>query len=253
MAATYLQPVSHRRRAVAIGLTILVHLAIIWLLLNLTPAMRTFSTDNGLQSFDVAASRPAAQAKKQHQQKQQEKRVTRTETKVVPPKAPPVEFKNAPNVIWMSKEEYAKTDISKLKRLDDADEKLADAGAGGTGGKGGPGDSKPISGPGAGPGGQQLYAAEWYREPTPAELNPFLPPMPPGSSGTIACRTAPRYAVENCQIMGESPLGSGIATGMRRAAWQFKVIPPRINGQPQIGTWVQIRIYFTDRGAAVRR
>lgn len=250
MPAAYLQPVSARRRAVAIGLTILVHLAIVWLLLNLTPATQRFTTDNGLQAFDVAASRPAAQTKQQ--QKQQEKRVTRTETKIVPPKAPPIEYKNAPNVIWMSKEDYAKTDVSRLKKPADADrEQAADAGAAGTQGSGG--DSKPLYGPAAGPGGQQLYAAEWYREPTSAELNAFVPPAPPGSWGIIACRTAPRYAVENCQTMGESPLGSGIATGMRRAAWQFRVIPPRINGRPQIGVWVQIRIHFTERGAEIRR
>jgi protein TonB len=44
--------------------------------------------------------------------------------------------------------------------------------------------------------------------------------------------------------MGESPLGSGFARAVREAAWQFRVLPPRINGQPVIGAWVRIRITY---------
>lgn len=240
MASSYLEPPSPRRRLTAIALTILVHLALVWLLLHLTPRTERFSTDNGLQAFDVAAPRPSAP---QQAQRQEQRKQTRTpQTRPIPPK-PPIKFKDAPNVIWMSKDQFAATDIDKLRKSDDRDQQQADAGA-----KGGARDSKALYGPGAGPGGQQLYAAEWQREPTDAELKTYLPPADANSWGIIACRTIPDYRVENCQTMGESPLGSGIATGMRRAAWQFRVIPPRIGGQPKYGTWVRIRIEFTPRG-----
>jgi hypothetical protein len=106
-------------------------------------------------------------------------------------------------------------------------------------------DSKLAYGPGLGPGGMPLYRAEWYREPTNAELNGYVKKLPPdGGWALIACKTVANYHVENCQSMGESPMGSGLGRDMRLAAWQFLVRPPRRGGKPLIGSWVSIRIDF---------
>lgn len=113
-------------------------------------------------------------------------------------------------------------------------------------------DSASTYGPGEGPGGVRLYNAEWYREPTNAELSYYLPPGAHVGWALIACQTAERFHVENCRVLGDSPAGSGLARAVRQAAWQFLVRPPRIDGRPVIGAWVRIRIDFTEAGAAVR-
>ena len=43
-------------------------------------------------------------------------------------------------------------------------------------------------------------------------------------------------------------LRSGIARGLRDAAWQFRVRPPRVGGKPMIGAWVRILITFGKDG-----
>ena len=108
-------------------------------------------------------------------------------------------------------------------------------------------DSGSAYGPGEGPGGERLYDAEWYREPTDAELSTYLPKtgVPLGSWAVIACKTVAAWHVENCRPLGESPVGSGLARAMRLASWQFLVRPPRIGGKPLIGSWVRIRITFS--------
>jgi len=110
-------------------------------------------------------------------------------------------------------------------------------------------DSGSAYGPGAGPGGERLYDAEWYSEPTHAELSYYMPHgAPMGSWGTIACRTVEKNRVEDCRELDESPAGSGLARALRQAAWQFRVLPPRIGGHPVIGAWVRIRIDFSETG-----
>ncbi|RYY47680.1 MAG: hypothetical protein EOP59_00725 [Sphingomonadales bacterium] len=103
-------------------------------------------------------------------------------------------------------------------------------------------DSKKL---GMGPGGQPLYAAEWYRRPRQVELDPYLPRRwAREGSGLIACRTAARYRVEDCQILGETPTGSGYGNAVLQAAWQFLVRPPRVGGKEMVGEWVSIRIDY---------
>ena len=133
--------------------------------------------------------------------------------------------------IEMSKEDMAASDISKMPK--------APAGSGGE-------DSEPV---GRAPNGEVLYAAEWARHPTSAELGGYLPRNAPDGWGLIACRTAEGNRVQDCIEMGQSPLGSHLASAVRQAAWQFRVRPPRKNGKPLIGSWVQIRIDYYSVGA----
>ena len=47
--------------------------------------------------------------------------------------------------------------------------------------------------------------------------------------------------------MGESPMGSGFGRAVRLAAWQFLVLPPRVDGKVMVGSWVRIRIDYSRR------
>ena len=98
---------------------------------------------------------------------------------------------------------------------------------------------------GRAPNGEVLYAADWAREPTSTELNGYLPPNAPDGWGLIACRTVAGNRVEDCVELGQSPRGSQLASAVRQAAWQFRVLPPRRNGRSLIGSWVRIRIDYT--------
>jgi protein TonB len=143
------------------------------------------------------------------------------------PAAPP----NRPmDLLELSKDEMAAADISKLGTA--AGKGVAMAGN----------DDSPVVG--RGPRGETLYAAEWAREPTSAELRGYLPRNAPDGWGLIACRTLPQNRVDDCVELGQSPRGSHLASAVRQAAWQFRVRPPRKNGKELIGEWVQIRIVY---------
>lgn len=159
----------------------------------------------------------------------------------IPTAAPPIpKATDTPtlDMVEVTRETYAAADIARL---------------GTAGGKGAPastrmdGDSAMV---GNAPNGQPLYAAEWVRRPTNAELAGYLPKRMPegGGAGLVACRTAPRNRVEDCIELGSTPPGSRLASAVRQAAWQFLVRPPRVGGKPMIGEWVQIRIdYIVNR------
>lgn len=143
---------------------------------------------------------------------------------VKPPITPPRELP----WIEMTKAEMAAADVRNLPK--------ASAGSGS-----GAGDSEEV---GRGPNGEVLYAAEWARRPTDTELGGYLPRNAPNGWGLIACRTVSGNRVEDCVELGQSPRGSRLASAVRQAAWQFRVRPPRKNGQPLVGSWVQIRIDY---------
>ena len=98
---------------------------------------------------------------------------------------------------------------------------------------------------GTAPNGEPLYAARWYREPTRQELAGYLSTATGPGSALIACRTVEGYYVEDCELLGESPQGSQIGRAVMAAAWQFRVRPARIGGREQFGSWVRIRIDYT--------
>jgi len=130
-------------------------------------------------------------------------------------------------VIPMSSDELAAADIRNLPKS--------------SFGSGDEADSQAV---GTAPNGETLYAAEWARHPTNAELGGYLPHNAPDGYGLIACKTVAGDRVDDCVEIGQSPLGSGLARAVRLAAWQFRVRPPRKNGHALVGSWVQIRIDY---------
>jgi hypothetical protein len=158
------------------------------------------------------------------------------ETRLLQPPVP----RDAPvpplRLLKLSSQEFAAADISKMAKPAAGASSEAGSGQG----------SATAYGPGEGPGGAKLYNAQWYREPTDAELSTYMPRRNvAGGWAVIACRTEEHYHVSDCRELGESPAGSGLSRALRQAAWQFLVKPQRINGKPQIGSWVRIRFDFT--------
>ena len=218
---------SARQRALVIGLTLLAELLFLLLLLEFGPASLTGREQSQPTLVDLINAPPApapAPAKS-----------AKTEAKAPPvpqpttPKLPPSPLAKSP-FVKLTREEFAAADISKL----------------GSAGGQGKSSGETSASVGTGPGGATLYKAEWYREPTDAELAYYLPKsIPPGSWAQVACKTIADNRVENCQAIGESPPGSGLGKALRLAGWQFRIRPPRIDGKPQVGTWVKVHIDFT--------
>ena len=107
------------------------------------------------------------------------------------------------------------------------------------------GDSEIV---GRGPNGEALYAAEWAREPSHAELDGYLPHNASDGFGLVECKTIANDRVEDCVELDQTP-GSHLASAVRQAAWQFRVRPPRRGGRALVGSWVRIRIdYYSESG-----
>lgn len=232
-----------KRRGTGFLLAIAVELLVVIGLLTLWPPHIPQFAGQGSKTFQLFNA-PGEQKKAAKQQQKQQQKVQRQakapppQAQLVPPEAPPVPLTNIPGMITLSREDYAATDVSRY-HSPKGEVASADSDAGG----GSSGDSEAV---GTAPNGEPLFAAEWLREPRQAELNTYMPKNTVGA-GLIACKTAPRFHVVDCQILGDSPVGSGIARGARNAAWQFLVIPPRKGGKPLIGAWVRIEIDLTSR------
>lgn len=235
-----------RRRAVGVVIAVALEVLLLLALLSLTlESSKPKQAGRGVTSFNLEAESQSASTDRSRTNNAA-KAVKKQKRDIVPfvpkPLLPPfnkVEMPPPnPDFIKVSKSEYDAMDISKLPPN-------GNAGTGDVVGTG-QGNKGPV-GPGAGPGGAPLYPVAWYREPTDPEMSPYLAKAkraPPGAWAEIACVMIENYRVENCQILGESPRGTGLAQAIRRASWQFLVRPPRIGDKPQLDVWVRIRFTF---------
>lgn len=230
-----------RRRASGFALALAINLGLLFLLIGLGRFVPVANKPGRALVVDLLpeSQKAEAPAKTRVQQKTTERPRTTPLPKpppivlpakptiAVPPPPPP-----SPSTPWieMSKDEMAAGDIGKLPKAGSAS---------------GAGDSPVV---GHGPNGEALYAAEWARHPTDAELGGYLPSNAPEGFGLIACRTIADNRVDDCIELDQEPRGSHLASAVRQAAWQFRIRPPRKNGRPLVGSWVSIRIDYLNDG-----
>ncbi len=235
-----------RRRLTGILLALGVEALLVLVLLTLNPPnFGPPGTSNPLKTFSLApdnqGAKPAATpAPKKRATKPaaaptaaSPPQVTRTPVDKAPP-APAAPAGDIPGLIRLTHDEFVQSDISRHGAKSAASAATGPA----------PGDSVAS---GNAPNGEPLFNADWYREPTDSQMAYYLPKGLREGAALIACKTAPKYRVEDCQILGEDPPGTGLARGVRNAAWQFLVIPPRKGGQQLIGAWVRIRFDIIPR------
>lgn len=224
LAPTGLWP--DRRRVPVLGVVIALHVLLLLLLLWLAPPQPKGKPGSGsMVAVNIAAPTPErARPKVQPQVRPPTPRAAPQPEAIVkaPDQAPAKWSFGDPALLGF--------DLRKTERAEPEAQQVAGANLPNT----------PVVG--VAPDGSKLYAAEWQREPTDAELAFYIRGKGrPGAYGLIACRTAPRFRVEDCKAIGETP-GSGLGYAVQEAAWQFRVKPPRVDGEYLVGTWVSIRI-----------
>jgi protein TonB len=223
-----------RRRASGLGLAFAVNLALLLVLLGLGRFVPVEQKDSRATVVDlIPESHDSAAAPARPVQAPRVNRPVPKPPPIVLPVKPTIAPPPRPlQMIEMTRAEMAAANIGNLPK----------AGAG----SGSDGDSEEV---GRGPHGETLYAAEWVREPTHAEMAGYLPRDAPDGWGVVACKTIPGNRVQDCVELGNSP-GSHLARALRQAAWQFRVRPPRKNGRALVGEWVRIHLeyYGVDKG-----
>ena len=241
------QPGSRRERAVSAILSAAIIVIAALLAIYQSGVVAHFGKGSSLTAFNVSPAGSSPKAAKAARQQVEKARTSVSRPHATMPKprivipnpsAPTSDDFGVPGFIHLTRAEMKAGDIGNKQGA-----KSGTALAEGTGDSGAPGS-------GDGPGGAHLYNPDWFRKPTDTELATYLPKRNPGEGwGAIACRTIENHRVEDCQILGESPGGSGYGRAVLNAAWQFQVIPPRVNAKPQIGVWVRIKITYSERGA----
>ena len=245
--STRYQPGSPRERAVSSILSAAIIVIAVLLAIYQTGAVSQLGKGTSLTAFNVSPAGSSPKAAKTARQEVEKANTSAPRPRATLPKpriaipnphAPTSDDFGVPGFIHLTRAEMRAGDIGTRQGA-----KSGTALAEGTGDSGAPGS-------GDGPGGERLYNPDWFRKPTDTELATYLPKRNPGEGwGAIACRTIANHRVEDCQILGESPGGSGYGRAVLNAAWQFQVIPPRVNAKPQIGAWVRIKITYSERGA----
>lgn len=238
------------RHAIGFLLTLAVEGLLVLLLLTLAPSTQrqaadevtVFSLDDDPGAIPLETPEPAPAEDKSTEQKPVEPPPSRPimNTEAVPPAEPAVTTPPVP-VVTLSPEQMIAADIANLPARPAAPTSPRPR-AMGPPNTGTSGDTQRVEG--AGPNGEPLYAASWYRRPYDSELSGYLSAASGPGWGMIACRTVADYRVEDCLPVAEYPEGSNIARSVLAAAWQFRVRPPMLRGQPRIGEWVRIRIDY---------
>lgn len=217
-------------RALRLTLAALVHIFAVTIFYYLSPPISFRKPEPELQVTMLPAPEEEKRQKKAEPKQEQRSRTMPRPATTIPVPEPVVELP----MIMVSSDVFRASDISRIRPSAPADPGPALAA----------GDSDASVG--TAPDGSRIYLAEWYREPTQAEIDGYMTRTVHQSGwALIICRTIENYRVDDCRELGEWPTGSGLSRAMRQAAWQFRVRPTRINGKPQVGTWVRIRFDFT--------
>jgi len=240
-------PEDFSRRGAGLALALAIELLIVILLLTLGLGRSEPEEDTlAVTSFDV--SEPPAPSTEQEQAAQSEAASAPAEQSEPLPEVaePQIAAPTLPSALPLPRFELppspapapSPTPSSRIGAVVRSDRNYGPADTGSS-----RGEDSPVVG--TAPDGSPLYAARWFREPTNDELSGYLSTASSPGWGLIACKTAPNWRVEDCEIVDEYPSGSGIARATQAAAWQFKVRPPRLGGEYQVGSWVRIRIDYT--------
>jgi protein TonB len=234
------------RRALGVGLTLLIEALLLLLFLTLGPETLPGLEDQRTTLVSLSVEEVAEEAPERRSPEPEQRTEARPATQQQEPEEPqrqqPAEAEAAPAPVAILPSPYQLPSSAALPRSNAQPAPPA-------GRVYGPPDRRSAAfrdteRVGTAPNGEPLYAAAWYREPSDTMLRDYLSTARGPGWGLIACRTAPDYRVEDCVALEEYPEGSQINRSVLAAACKFRVRPPRLGGQSLVGAWVRIRIDY---------